>query len=120
MRDVKRLSDIQTARSGTVGTPSVDMERRDLLKRSTAAFALAGLGALRATPSLAAVYPTQPIRLIVPFPAGGAADVVARITAKHMTDQLGQQIFIDNRGRCRRHLRHRCSPHVPRRTAIRW
>ena len=74
------------------------MERRDFLKRSTAAFALAGLGAVRATPSLAQVYPTQPIRLIVPFPAGGAADVVARITAKHMSDQLGQQIFIDNRG----------------------
>ena len=95
---MKRLSDIQTARSGTVGAPSVDMERRDFLKRSTAAFALAGLGAVRATPSLAQVYPTQPIRLIVPFPAGGAADVVARITAKYMTDQLGQQVFIDNRG----------------------
>ena len=58
---------------------------------------MAGLGAVRATPSLAADYPTQPIRLIVPFPAGGAADVVARITAKYLSDQLGQQIFIDNR-----------------------
>jgi tripartite-type tricarboxylate transporter receptor subunit TctC len=75
------------------------MERRDFLKRSTAAaLALAGLGAVRATPSPAADYPTQPIRVIVPYPAGGAADVVARISAKHMTDQLGQQIFIDNRG----------------------
>ena len=58
---------------------------------------MAGLGAVRATPSLAQDYPTQPIRLIVPFAAGGAADVVARITAKYLTDQLGQQIFIDNR-----------------------
>ena len=75
------------------------MERRDFLKRSTAAaLALAGLGAVRATPSPAADYPTQPIRVIVPYPAGGAADVVARISAKYMTDQLGQQIFIDNRG----------------------
>jgi tripartite-type tricarboxylate transporter receptor subunit TctC len=91
--------DIQIARSGTVGAPRVDMERRDFLKRSTAAaLALAGLGAVRATPSPAADYPTQPIRVIVPYPAGGAADVVARISAKHMTDQLGQQIFIDNRG----------------------
>jgi tripartite-type tricarboxylate transporter receptor subunit TctC len=91
--------DIQIARSGTVGAPRVDMERRDFLKRSTAAaLALAGLGAVRATPSLAADYPTQPIRVILPYPAGGAADVVARISAKHMTDQLGQQIFIDNRG----------------------
>jgi tripartite-type tricarboxylate transporter receptor subunit TctC len=91
--------DIQIARSGAAGAPSLDMERRDFLKRSTAAaLALAGLGAVRATPSLAADYPTQPIRVIVPYPAGGAADVVARISAKHMTDQLGQQIFIDNRG----------------------
>ena len=75
------------------------LERRDFLKRSTAAaLALAGLGAVRATPSPAADYPTQPIRVIVPYPAGGAADVVARISMKCMTDQLGQQIFIDNRG----------------------
>ena len=75
------------------------MERRNFLQRSTAAaLALAGLGAVRATPSPAADYPTQPIRVIVPYPAGGAADVVARISARYMTDQLGQQIFIDNRG----------------------
>ena len=75
------------------------MERRNFLQRSTAAaLALAGLGAVRATPSPAADYPTQPIRVIVPYPAGGAADVVARISMKYMTDQLGQQIFIDNRG----------------------
>jgi tripartite-type tricarboxylate transporter receptor subunit TctC len=75
------------------------MERRDFLKRSTAAaLALMGHGAVRATPSLAADYPTNPIRVIVPYPAGGAADVVARITAKYLSDQLGQQVFIDNRG----------------------
>ena len=96
---MKPFLDIRIARSGTVGAPSVDMERRDFLKRSTAtALALAGLGAVRATPSLAADYPTQPIRLMCPYPAGGAADVVARISAKYLTDQLGQQIFIDNRG----------------------
>jgi tripartite-type tricarboxylate transporter receptor subunit TctC len=96
---VKPFLDIQIARSGTVGAPRVDMERRNFLQRSTAAaLALAGLGAVRATPSPAADYPTQPIRVIVPYPAGGAADVVARISMKCMTDQLGQQIFIDNRG----------------------
>ena len=96
---MKPFLDIQIARSGTVGASRVDMERRDFLKRSTAAaLALAGLGAVRATPSPAADYPTQPIRVILPYPAGGAADVVARISARYMTDQLGQQIFIDNRG----------------------
>src|SRR5262249_20145576 len=73
------------------------MERRDLLKGS-AALALAGLGVFRAAASLAADYPVRPIRLIVPYPAGGAADVVARIAAKYLGDQLGQQVFIDNRG----------------------
>jgi tripartite-type tricarboxylate transporter receptor subunit TctC len=95
---VKPCLDIDIARSGTVGAPSVDIERRDFLKRSTAALTLAGLGAVRATPSLAKDYPTNPIRLIVPYPAGGAADVVARICAKYMGDRLGQQVFIDNRG----------------------
>src|SRR5215470_2442634 len=91
--------DIRIARSATVAAPSVDRERRDLLRRSTAAaLAWAGLGTVRATPSRAADYPTHPVRVILPYPAGGAADVVARITAKHLSDQLGQQVFIDNRG----------------------
>jgi tripartite-type tricarboxylate transporter receptor subunit TctC len=42
-------------------------------------------------------YPNRPIRLIVPYPAGGATDVVARIVAEKMSDELGQQIFVDNR-----------------------
>jgi tripartite-type tricarboxylate transporter receptor subunit TctC len=88
---------ISLERSGAVGAPSIEMKRRDFLKQS-AALALTGLGALRAHPSLAANYPTNPIRMIVPFPAGGAADAVARICAKYLGDQLGQQVFIDNRG----------------------
>ena len=88
---------VLTARSGTGGAAIVDGERRNFLKR-TAAFALTGLGAIPATALLAQDYPTRPIRVIVPFPAGGAADVVARITAKYLSDQLGQQVFIDNRG----------------------
>jgi tripartite-type tricarboxylate transporter receptor subunit TctC len=95
---VKSFLAIEIARSGTDGAANVDRERRDFLKRSTTAFALAGLGAIRATTSLAADYPMRPIRVIVPYPAGGAADVVARIMAKHLSDQLGQQVFIDNRG----------------------
>ena len=64
---MKQLSNIQAGRSGTAGAPSVDIERRDFLKRSTAtALAWAGLGAVRATPSLAADYPTQPIRVRFP------------------------------------------------------
>lgn len=70
------------------------MRRRDFLKRSGAA----GLSWIGATSALAQSYPTSPVRMIVPYPAGGAADVVARITAKYLADQLGQQVFVDNRG----------------------
>jgi tripartite-type tricarboxylate transporter receptor subunit TctC len=43
-------------------------------------------------------YPAKPIRLIIPFPAGGASDVVARLVVQRMTENLGQNILLDNRG----------------------
>lgn len=42
-------------------------------------------------------YPSKPIRLIVPFPAGGGADALARIVAPRLGDALGQQVITDNR-----------------------
>jgi tripartite-type tricarboxylate transporter receptor subunit TctC len=49
-------------------------------------------------PALADDYPTHPIRLIVPFAAGGAADSVARIVGKHVGDALGQTVVVEDRG----------------------
>ena len=49
-------------------------------------------------PASAQVYPSRPITLIVPFPAGGSVDAMARIAAERLTVALGQQIIIDNRG----------------------
>jgi tripartite-type tricarboxylate transporter receptor subunit TctC len=46
----------------------------------------------------ASQFPSKPVRLIVPFPAGGGADVIARIIAEGLSDRLGQSVFIDNRG----------------------
>lgn len=43
-------------------------------------------------------YPERPVRLIVGFPPGGAADTLGRIAAQHLTDALGQQVVVDNRG----------------------
>jgi tripartite-type tricarboxylate transporter receptor subunit TctC len=43
-------------------------------------------------------YPTKPIILIVPFPAGGGVDVVGRIVAEKLSASLGQQVVVDNRG----------------------
>jgi tripartite-type tricarboxylate transporter receptor subunit TctC len=42
-------------------------------------------------------YPTRPVRFIVPFPAGGIADVVARVTGQKLGEVLGQQVVIENR-----------------------
>jgi tripartite-type tricarboxylate transporter receptor subunit TctC len=42
-------------------------------------------------------YPTRPLRLIVPFPAGGGSDAIARIISPKLTERLGQQIVVDNR-----------------------
>lgn len=45
----------------------------------------------------AAEYPTRPIRIIVPYAAGGSTDTVARVIAPRLTQRLGQQFVIDNR-----------------------
>jgi len=42
-------------------------------------------------------FPDKPLRWIVPFPAGGPADILSRIVAERLTDTLGQRILIDNR-----------------------
>jgi tripartite-type tricarboxylate transporter receptor subunit TctC len=43
-------------------------------------------------------YPSRPVTLVVPFPAGGSTDLVARLIASEMTEHLGRQIVVENRG----------------------
>src|SRR5450631_2848475 len=43
-------------------------------------------------------YPTKPVRLIIPFPPGGSNDVVGRMIALQLSDRLGKQVVVDNRG----------------------
>jgi tripartite-type tricarboxylate transporter receptor subunit TctC len=51
-----------------------------------------------ATPALAAAdYPTRTVRIIVPYGAGGIADVTMRLTAQKLSEKLGQQFIVDNR-----------------------
>jgi tripartite-type tricarboxylate transporter receptor subunit TctC len=56
--------------------------------------------ALLATPALAHAqsFPTRPIRLVIPFTAGGSNDIVGRLLAEAMSARLGQAIVIENRG----------------------
>ncbi len=49
------------------------------------------------TGALAQAFPVKPIRLVVPFPAGASSDVVGRMLAQKMSEQLGQQVVTDNR-----------------------
>ena len=49
-------------------------------------------------PASAQDYPAHPITLIVPYPAGGGVDAMARIVADKLTAALGQQVLVDNRG----------------------
>jgi tripartite-type tricarboxylate transporter receptor subunit TctC len=43
-------------------------------------------------------YPQRPVRVIVPYAAGGASDIVARLVTSYMAKELGQSMFVDNRG----------------------
>jgi tripartite-type tricarboxylate transporter receptor subunit TctC len=45
----------------------------------------------------AQTYPSRPIRVIVPFPAGGTADILARVVGQKMSETWGQQVVVDNR-----------------------
>ena len=71
------------------------MQRRTILKT------LAAAGAASAAPwaaaQQAAAWPDQPLRWVVPYPAGGGTDVLARTVAEAMRQGLGQQIVVDNR-----------------------
>jgi tripartite-type tricarboxylate transporter receptor subunit TctC len=66
------------------------------LRRSAQALiALAMLGAAVASGQ---AYPDRPVRLVVGFPPGGAADILGRIAAHELSRSLGQQVVVDNRG----------------------
>ena len=56
------------------------------------------LGCALASAVYAQPYPDRPVRMIVGFPPGGAADILGRIAAQRLTEAIGQQVVVDNRG----------------------
>src|SRR5258708_40309952 len=58
---------------------------------------LAALLACLGTGALAQNYPTQPVKMLLPYAAGGVADITARVLAQRLSQTLGQQGIVDNR-----------------------
>lgn len=63
-----------------------------------ATLTLLGLVLPVVSPARAQDWPTKPIKVIVPFAAGGGTDFIARLMAQHLTTRLGQPVYVENRG----------------------
>ena len=66
--------------------------------RSALAASLAACIAFAASPARAQDYPTKPIRVIVPYAAGGGADLLARLVGQQLSDRVKQPVIVENQG----------------------
>ena len=75
-----------------------------MTSRKLLAFAALSLGCLTAAVTHAADYPERAIRMVVGYSPGGPTDVIARIVAKHMSQNLGQSVIVENKPGASAHI----------------
>lgn len=80
-----------------MGGAQASLLRRTLLRTAQMALIALGLVAAGAAPAQTAPYPNRPVRIIVPFAAGGPADNYARFIAQRLQDTLGQAFVVEDR-----------------------
>lgn len=75
-------------------------EEEDMARawRSVGIFVFASICGLASNPAWCAEYPDKPVRIVVPYGAGGTTDIVTRILGQKLTELWGQQVVVDNRG----------------------
>src|SRR5580698_10654424 len=84
-------------RSYSRGVGEITM-RRDVFISFAAFSLLAAFLTLPQSRAVAEDYPVRPITMIVPYPAGGGVDTMGRIVGQKLSDALGQQVIVENRG----------------------
>ena len=67
------------------------------MKRSHFVRGLAGAAALAATGAFAQAWPTQTVRIVVPYPPGGSSDIIARAISQPLSDALKQTVIVENK-----------------------
>ena len=72
--------------------------RRRALAHLMALVGLSMSAVLASASAQAQAYPSKPIKMIVPFPAGGTTDIVARLVAQRMSESMGQPVVVENKG----------------------
>jgi hypothetical protein len=89
---------MRTRNTGARDMVNINRSRRTLLRGAAAAVGLAALGAPAIARAQASPFPTRAIRMIIPYPPGGAGDIVGRLVGAKLNQIFGQPIVIDNKG----------------------
>jgi tripartite-type tricarboxylate transporter receptor subunit TctC len=95
-RAVLRIEQPANATVGKIAGQKLTEERNTMKMAIRIAACTAALLAAAVSTAFAQNYPTKPVKVIVPFPAGGITDIATRLVAHKLSERLGQQFYIEN------------------------